>query len=245
MRVGLLVLFASARVAVASPQVVPASVDFGPVDLHGLPVTRTLTLTNTTGSGIDLGTATETGSTCFTFTPPPAIHLPAGESVTATVAYMPTAEHVDTATLTFVILNQPSITVDVQGRGIDRHLVVMAPEDIAAFRNASSDVVIKIANTGEASLAITSASLTGDPVWQLIDAAPVDVPGGTTYDVHVRFTPEDVGAAPPGSVTLASNGGTASVQLVGEGLARDVTLGSDLDLGYVGIGDVLEGDVTI
>lgn len=245
MRVGLLVLFASARVAVASPQVFPTSVDFGPVDIRGLAVTRTITLTNTTGSGIDLGTATETGSTCFTFTPPPAIHLPAGQSVTATIAYAPTEERVDTATVTFVILNQPSITVGVQGRGIDRHLVVTAPPDITAFRNASSDVAITIANTGEASLAITSASLTGDPVWRLIDDAAVDVPGGTTYDVHVRFTPAMVGAAPLGSVTLASNGGTASVELVGEGLARDVTLGKDLDLGYVGIGDVLEGDVPI
>ncbi len=245
MRVGLLVLFASARVAVASPQVVPTSVDFGPVDIRGLPVTRTITLTNTTGSGIDLGTATETGSTCFTLTPPPAMHLPAGQSVTATLAYAPTREHVDTATVTFEILNQPSITVAVQGRGIDRHLVVTAPPDVMAFRNASSDVAIRIANTGEASLAITSAALTGDPVWQLLDDAAVDVPGGTTYDVHVRFTPIDVGAAPLGSVTLASNGGTASVELVGEGIARDVTMGPDLDLGYVGIGDVLEGDVAI
>ena len=245
MRVGLLVLLASARVALASAQVAPTALDFGPVDVRGLAVTRTITLTNTTGSGIDLGTATLAGAPAFTFTPPPAIHLPAGQSVSATVTYKPTAEHVDSATVTFVILNQASIVVGVQGHGIDRHLVASAPASIATFRAAPLDVAVTIANAGEANLAITSVALTGDPVWQLVDGDPVDVPGGTSYALHVRFTPVDVGAAPLATLSLASNAGSASVQLVGEGLARDVTLGPDLDLGYVGIGDALEGDVAI
>ncbi|MBV8756721.1 MAG: choice-of-anchor D domain-containing protein, partial [Deltaproteobacteria bacterium] len=245
MRVGLLVVLASARVASANAQVAPASLDFGPVDVRGLAVTRTITLTNTTDSGIDLGTATETGSSAFTFMPPAAIHLPAGQSVSATIAYKPTTEHVDTATVTFVILNQPPIVVGVQGHGIDRHLVASAPARIAAFRNAPLDVGVTIANTGEANLAITSVALTGDPVWQLVDGDPVDIPGGTTYALHVRFVPGDIGTAPLGTLTLASNAGSASVPLVGEGLARDVTLGPDLDLGYVGIGETLDGDVTI
>ena len=245
MRVGLLVLFASVRVAFASAQVVPASVDFGPVDVRGLAVTRTLTLTNTTGSGIDLGTSTISGSSAFTFTPPPAIHLPAGQSVTATVSYHPTAEQADAATLRFVVLNQPAITVDVAGRGIDRHLVVTAPADIAAFRNAPVDAAVMIANTGEANLAITSVALVGDSVWQLVDGDPVDVPGGTTYALHVTLTPTAIGTVPLATLQLDSNAGSASVQLVGEGVARDVTMGPDLDLGYVGVGEALEGDVAI
>ena len=245
MRVGLLVLLTSARVAFANVQVTPASIDFGPVDVRGLGVTRTLTLTNATASGIDLGTAIETGSSAFTFVPPPSIHLPAGQSVTATLTYKPSGEQPDTASLTFVILDQPSIVVGVQGRGIDRHLVVTPPTDVTSFRSAPADVSIGIANTGEANLAITSMALVGGPVWQLVDADPVDVPGGSTYALHVRFTPAAIGAAPLGSVSFDSNCGSASVPLVGAGVAREVTIGPDLDLGYVGIGDVLEGDVTI
>lgn len=245
MRVGLLVLFASVRVAFASAQVAPASVDFGPVDVRGLAVTRTITLTNTTDSGIDLGDSILTGSPAFELTPPPPIHLPAGQSVTATVTYHPTAEQADAATVSIVLLNQPAITVDVAGRGIDRHLVVTPPSGLAAFRNAPVDAAVMIANTGEANLAITSVGLVGDAVWQLVDGDPVDVPGGTTYALHVRFTPVDLGAAPLATLLLDSNAGSASVPLVGEGTARDVTLGPDLDLGYVGIGDVLEGDVSI
>src|SRR3569623_170892 len=243
MRVGLLVLFASVRVAFASAQVAPASVDFGPVDIRGLAVTRTITLTNTTDSGIDLGTSTISGSSSFTFTPPPPIHLPAGESVTATVSYHPTSEEADAATVSIVVLNQPAITVGVAGRGIDRHLVVTPPTNVAGFRNAPVDAAVTIANTGEANLAITSVGLGGDPVWQLVDGEPGDVPGGTTYALHVRLTPVEIGAAPLATLMLASNAGSASVPLVGEGVARDVTMGPDLDLGYVGIGDALEGDV--
>jgi OmpA family len=245
MRVGLLVLFASVRVAFASAQVAPASVDFGPVDVRGVVVTRTITVTNTTDSGIDLGTSTISGSSAFALTPPPPIHLPAGQSVTATIAYHPTTEEADAATVSIVLLNQPAITIPVQGRGIDRHLVVTPPSTIAAFRNAPLDAAVMIANTGEANLAITSVGLAGDSVWQLVDGDPVDVPGGTTYALHVRFTPVELGAAPLATLRLESNAGSTSIPLVGEGVARDVTLEPDLDLGYVGVGEALEGEVSL
>ena len=250
MRVGLLVVLASSAVAHASVGVAPSAIDFGPVDIRGLPATRTVTVTNTGSVALDIAAPTETGAAAFTVAGPPA-HLAAGGTVSATVTYRPAGEAADMATISFAVAGGAAVVVDVQGRGIDRHLSVAVPDVPDTFRNpggTAPTIAVTVSNTGEANLAIASASVSGAPVWTLLDDEPVDIPGGTSYDFVVQFAPSTIGPAPPGALVLASNDAAQpalTVPLEGNGVARRVTLGPDLDLGYVGIDGTLASDVQI
>lgn len=252
MRVGLLVVLASSAVAHASVslQPTPSAIDFGPIDIRGLPATRTVKLTNTGSVALDIAAPTETGDATFAVAGP-AAHLVAGGSMTATVTYRPTREVADTATLTFAVAGSSPVVIAVEGRGIDRHLSVAAPVVPDTFRNPAGkapNIAVTVANTGEANLAIASASVSGAPVWTLLDDEPVDIPGGTSYDFVVQFAPSAIGPAPTGHLVLASNDPTQptiTVPLDGNGVARAVSLGPDLDLGYVGIDATLASELQI
>ena len=247
MRVCLLVLVAGGmvvgRAAHATPYTVaPAAIDFGPIDVQGPPAVRTVTLTNTSSSGLDVGAVTSAGATAFTFSAAPAVHLAAGASETVTLWYAPAAEQEDTASLVFPVGTTP-VTVTIAGHGIDRHIAVTAPAFPDTYRNPGDMAPVRavtLANTGEASLAITSIALTGGPIWQLLDADPVDIPGGTSYDVLVRFTPTAIGAAPAGSLTITDDDTAQpaiTIPLTGNGVTRAVQMGPPvIDLGYTGLG---------
>ena len=225
----------------------PAAVDFGPIDVHAPAVVRSVTLTNTSDSGLDLDLATHTGSPAFTFSALPATHLPVGQSVTVTVTYDPTAEEDDTASLVIPILGSSAATIALSGRGIDRHITVAEPVFPPAYRNPGERapvVPVTITNTGEASLAVSSIEIAGGPVWQLVASDPVDIPGGTSYDVLVRFSPSAAGPAPDGALTIHDDDDampTLSVPLHGSGVMRAVTFGPTVfDLGYTGVGEPLD-----
>ena len=246
MRVCLLVLVAGWTAAVhaaeATPyQVAPTAVDFGPIDVQGPAAVRTVTLTNTGASALSVGAATHAGAAAFTFSAAPAVQLAAGASETVTVTYRPSAEQQDAATLTFPIGTTP-VTVTLAGHGIDRHITVIAPTFPDTYRNPGDTAPVRavtIQNTGAANLAITSVTLAGDPTWQLLDSDPVDIPGGTSYDLDVRFTPAMTGAAPTGHLTITDDDSAQpqiTIDLNGNGVARAVQMGPPVvDLGYTGV----------
>ena len=246
MRVCLLVLVAgwtvAVRAAAATPyQVSPTAVDFGPIDVQGPAAVRTVTLTNTGAAALAVGAATHTGAAAFTFSPAPATVLAAGASETITATYQPTAEQQDTASLVFPI-GAATVTVTLAGHGIDRHLTVTVPAFPDTYRNPGDTAPVRavtLANTGDANLAITSVTLDGAPTWQLLDADPVDIPGGTSYDVEIRFVPSMLGAAPTGHLTITSDDSAQpaiTIPLDGNGVTRDVQMGPPVvDLGYTGV----------
>jgi hypothetical protein len=256
MRVCLLVLAAGwtmvVRAADAAPyQIAPAAIDFGPIDLQGPSPMRTVTLTNTSSAALDVGAATVTGSTAFAASTTSAIHLAAGASETVTVTYCPTVEQTDDAMLTFPIGTTP-VTVTLAGRGIDRHLMVTPATFPDTYRNPGTTAPVRavtITNTGGASLAITSLSLTGAPTWQLLDDDPVDIPGDTSYDVDIRFVPTTTGIAPPGTLTITSNDTaqpSITINLAGKGVLRKVAMGPPvIDLGYTGVDVPIDAPLTI
>ena len=252
MRVGLLVLLASSAVAHASVgvQPTPSAIDFGPIDIRGLPATRTVTLKNTGTVAVDIAAPTETGDVAFAVAGS-AAHVVAGASATATVTYRPAHEVADAATITFAVAGGSPVVVAVEGRGIDRHLSVDVPVVPDTFRNPGGKaptIAVTVSNTGEANLAIASASVSGAPVWTLVDDEPVDIPGGTSYDFVVQFAPSAIGPAPAGKLVLASNDRTQpmiTVPLEGNGIARAVSLGPDLDLGHVGLDATLDSELQI
>jgi hypothetical protein len=253
MRVCVLVLVAgaaTARVAEANSSVAPTTsctvvpqvVDFGPLDVQGPPALRTVTLTNTGNTALNVGAPTLSGDASFALSAGGALRLGPGESETVTVTFTPATEASATASLGFPI-TASTVTVPLTGRGIDRHVQVIPPSFPDTYRNPGNMAPVRpvtIMNTGGANLAITSVTIEGDPIWQLVDADPVDIPGGTSYDLEVRFVPSMIGAAPDGTLTIATDDvahPVVSIPLQGNGIARAVTMTPPvIDLGYAGVG---------
>jgi MYXO-CTERM domain-containing protein len=243
---------ATVRAAAATPyQVAPTAIDFGAVDIQGPPAVRTVTLTNTSLVTISVGAVSCSGATAFTLSATPAIHLAVGASETVTVTYTPAAEQPETSSLVFPI-GTTRVTVPLAGRGIDRHIAITAPTFPDTYRNPGELAPVRsvmIANTGEASLAITSVTLDGAPMWQLVDGAPTEVPGGASCAVSVRFTPSVIGAAPAGKLTITDDDSAqpvVAIELDGNGIAREVALGPPvIDLGYTAVGAPIDAPLTI
>ena len=229
--------------------------DFGPVDLDVSPVTqtRTVTLTNTGAAPLDFSSVTKTGARySFSTTPAPTTLQPNG-TYTIEVSYTPTIEkpsnQPDTGTIVFggvagVIGGASSITIQLSGYGVDRHIsVAPAPTFPDTYKNPGADapvMPVSVTNNGDAPLDISAVMLTNDPIWTLVNPDPVVVPGRGTHDFNVRFSPLMAGKAPVGHLTIMNNDNgmpLVSVDLNGNGVARNVAVGpGEIDLGYVGIG---------
>ncbi|HET7505990.1 MAG TPA: choice-of-anchor D domain-containing protein [Kofleriaceae bacterium] len=238
--------------------------EFGAVDIDvaaSAPPTRTAAITNSGTEILDITAidAVPAGSPFALTAPLPAlpIHLAPGASQTITVRYQPTVEHTasqpDTLTLHARLAGVVGVSdamLAFSGRGIDRTLVALAtPAFPPTFRNPGDAAPVRaltIQNTGEASLRITAAMLDGEPVWHLLDAAPVDIPGGSSHDFMIRFAPTDGGPAPPGTLTLTSDDNlnrTRIISLAGSGVLRNVAFGpstpeadlATVDLGFTGV----------
>jgi hypothetical protein len=220
---------ATAATVLATPML-----DFGPVDIDGAPPTQILTIQNTGDGPLDiLSFAMMNANPAFTFTlPSPATQLAPNATVDIPVTYTQTIERApgnfDTtalaANLTGVLNGPAQAMLMVRGRGIDRHLVVNDTQDFPpTFLNpgsAAPTLTITVSNSGEAMLRITALMITGDPVWQLVDTSPVDIPGGGSHDFVVKFVPTSV-ASFQGELTLVNNDNDkpmAVVKLTGDSI---------------------------
>jgi Abnormal spindle-like microcephaly-assoc'd, ASPM-SPD-2-Hydin/Thrombospondin type 3 repeat len=231
-----------------------ADVDFDKVDVNDLaPQTKMATLTNTGAQPVHISAVTPTGASGpFTITPPALpVDLAPGAVLAITVTYKPTvakaADAPDTTMFSIGVsgvIGMASATVMVKGRGIDRVFALgAAPVFPPTFRNPGSKasiVAVTVRNDGEAVLKVTGLMIAGDPVWTLVDAAPIDIAGKSSHDFMVRFAPTAIGAAPPGQLTIMSNDKLkmmAVVPLTGTAVARNVVfLPATIDVGYVGVG---------
>jgi hypothetical protein len=203
--------------ATAASLSAPMLVDFGGVDIDGASPAQTAMITNTGVAILDISRVTKMlgGSNAFTITLPTApIQLLPGAALPIAITYKPTTERATVETLVLVadivgVLGGPTqAMITIRGRGIDRHLVVDDAEEFPpTYINPGSAAPtreITVHNTGEAMLSITALVITGDPVWQLVDASPVDIPGGGSHDFVVRFVPTSV-ASFEGLLTFTNN----------------------------------------
>ncbi|HEY1556163.1 MAG TPA: choice-of-anchor D domain-containing protein [Kofleriaceae bacterium] len=238
-------------------------IDFGPIDVHDTTAQmQTIMVQNMGLAPLTLGATTPscTPSPCpFTFGPTGAQTVMPGASFSVDVTYLPTVERpagqFDTASITWpfsgvcgaddMMCGGPSnVTVNIQGRGIDRHILAGTPPTFPdTFRNPGTAAPVlpeTIMNTGEAPLDISAEMLSNSPVWMLQDPGAVQVAGGGSYNFQVQFAPTAAGKAPDG-VLVIDNDDTGMpmvmITLQGNGLNRSVAMGPNvIDLGYTGIG---------
>jgi outer membrane protein OmpA-like peptidoglycan-associated protein len=225
--------------------------DFGATDVDAGMVTKDVKLTNSGNAILDVTSAaiTGTGSPFTVVAVTPASVAP-GSSFTATVRYDPSVVRADTGTLAVgingVFGGTMTSTFTLQGRGIDRIFAVTEPGLFPeTYRNPGSKAPVKdiiVRNTGEAPLTISAVMVTGDPVWALVDAKPVVVPGGGSTAFKVRFAPISGGKAPTGSLLITHDddrsGGRAIIMLDGFGKnpMLSVAPSSVISLGTTAVG---------
>jgi MYXO-CTERM domain-containing protein len=104
---------------------------------------------------------------------------------------------------------------------------------------------VRIENSGEYPLSVSSVVVQGEPQWALDDGFPFDVPGATgagpgARDVMVLFKPNAIGKVDNGLMQLQSNDalrGNISIVLLGNGKERAVkTFPPTIELGDTGAG---------
>ena len=238
--------------------------DFGPTDIDAGTVTQTITVQNMGTAPLTLGATTPscTAPCPYAFSATGAQSVAPGGMFTVNVQYTPALEkpgpcpgaNCDVASITWpysgvcgggsTCMGPSTVTVMIQGRGIDRHIVASpAPVFPDTFRNpgtAAPVMPVTIMNTGEATLHVSAAMLSNDPIWQLLDTAPVDVPGHGMFDFHVKFSPTMAGKAPDGQLVIMDNdNGMPMVMVVlqGNGINRNVEMAPNvINLGYTGVG---------
>jgi uncharacterized membrane protein len=237
--------------ATAAAVMATATVDFATTPSP----TKTITIKNTGDAVLDLPSITPTNANAaFTFTnlPSGASQLQPNSTLTITVTYKPTTVRgpgdFDTAVLVANlsgVLNGPAQAMtQIQGRGIDRSLVIDGvPIFPATFRNPGDKAPTKLVtvhNNGEATLRISAVMVSGSPVWQVVDANPIDILGGSTHDFQVKFSPTMVGAAPTGQLILVNDDKTkptAMVTLNGTCMDRQLLVNmAPINLGFIPVG---------
>jgi hypothetical protein len=238
----------------------PPMIDFGGVDIDGPAPTQTLKIRNTGTGRLDVAAiAKQPGADAASIDRFTVVGLPAGArqlepgtEIPIDITYTPTAVkapgQVDSlvlvTTMTGAIGGPTQSMITVQGRGIDRVFALgEMPEFPPTFRNPGDQAPIRaltVRNDGEAVLKLTSVMVTGDPVWTLANPGPVDIAGGASHDLMVRFAPSMIGPAAMGELTIVNNDNArvmASVPLAGDGIGRNVEFGSRMiNVGYVGLG---------
>jgi len=232
---------------------VPASVDFGPVDVDGPPLTKTFTLTNSGAATLDVSSIAKMAgaSPAFTVTLPSSVtHVAPGDNLSLTITYKPTVERpanqfdtlVLVANLAGIFGGPAQAMITVQGRGIDRHIALDAvnpfPLAVLGPGNEGSTQAITVHNTGEATLSITALMFGGDPVWQLVDPSPVDIAGNSSHDFQVKFVPTAVGSFSGDLVLMNNDNGQrmAMVTLTGSAVFVDAHGGGGCNAGSTSAG---------
>ena len=204
----------------------PSSVSFGSQTV-GSTSTLPLVLTNTRKSAVSINALQTSGATFSITGPSLPLSLPAGQSVTFTVAFTPPSAATDAGS---IFVQGPGLIVPLNGTGA---AVVVGQLTIAP--SALNFGNVTVGNTGNQTLnlsasgaAVTiSSSASSSAQFSLTGTSfPITLAAGQSLSLDVAFTPQSSGAA-SGSVSFASNAGNSppAEPLSGTGVTPVYTVG--------------------
>ncbi|MEZ4360828.1 MAG: choice-of-anchor D domain-containing protein [Kofleriaceae bacterium] len=225
--------------------------DFGPVDVDRPAATKTLSLKNTGDGILDVTSATIVGAgSPYSVTAVTPFAVAPNGTFDVTVAYDPSAVRSDPGSLVIgvsgVFGGTMTTSFALSGRGIDRTFAVTEPGLFPeTYRNPGSkaptqDVLVR--NLGEAPLTISALMVTGEPVWSLVNPAPVVVPGLGSTTFTIKFSPTTGGKAPTGSLMITHDDDTSANRAIvmlegfGKNPMLSVTPSASISLGTTAVG---------
>jgi hypothetical protein len=217
--------------------------DFG----HGCDLSvqqKKVTLTNTTSKSIAVTSASVTGSNNFSIiTPLPVFTLQPGGTTELTIGYHPVSFGVDSAEIVFT--ESGCFVASVYLAGVREHtLAVLSPDTLDFGVKCPQDVhhlPATVTNPGNGKVWVSSYSFTS-PHFSAPGLANFSVPGKTSKDVDIIFTPDSLGEYWGELIlVLAPCGDTLREVLHGIGGPPPALVIGDtvLDFGDVKVGDSL------
>jgi hypothetical protein len=200
----------------------PASVNFGNV-LVGQNGTQTVKLTNTGTASVVVNLATVSGDGFGVSGLSLPSTIAAGQSLSFSALFAPTATGNATGSITFTD-NAPGSpqTLALVGNGVAAVATLVANPTTVAFGNvatgSSGQQTITLTNTGSASATISQVTTSGTGFSITGLTAPVTIGAGLNVNFTAQFAPTATGSA-SGSIAITSNASdaTLSIPLSGTG----------------------------
>lgn len=197
----------------------PTALAFGSVEIGSAGHTLTTTLVRA-GDG-DLVVTALSVSGDFGVTTAVPTTVPAGGTLAVPVTFTPGTVGVHAGVLT-VTTGQGSATVDLSGLGVEPSPALAAtllpatlvyPATLVGV--IAQPLVATLTNTGEANLAVTAATATGD--FTVLPDWPSTLVAGQAHGFAVRFQPRGEGER-TGILSVTTGAGPLTVDLAGTGL---------------------------
>ena len=222
----------------------PGSLNFGNVSV-GTTATQTVTLKNLGSSSLIVATADVSGGPFAIGGLPLPLTLAAGKDFTFQAKFAPKASGQSSGNMALSSTgNTSQVNVPLSGTGTNSPSALAINPSSVSFSNVTdgttSTQTIKLTNSGNASLTISQASVSG-PGFSIGGLpTPVTLPPGQSTTFNVLFDPQSAGAV-TGSISLASNapGSPSTIPLSGTGVAQALQLTpnpSSLNFGNVNVG---------
>lgn len=216
----------SALLAPGALGVSPTALAFGAVNVGDTSAAQTVTLSNSGGSPLTVSSLTAAtapfalvGGSCSGV----PITLAAGANCTLQYSFSPTAAGAAAQSLTANAGTAGSGSIALGGTGSVGSVGVLSSNiDFGQVRvGASGQLSLTITNTGSGNLQVTGLSAVAAPFSQIAGgscgALPFTLTAGASCSVLYRFAPTATGNFSE-TVTVSSNGGTATATLAGVGI---------------------------
>lgn len=207
----------------------PSSLSFGSVAV-GQNITQIVQLTNNENANVVLNLATMAGS-AFAMS---GLSLPmtigAGQSLSFSVRFSPTASGSATGSITFTdaAANSPQV-LNLAGSGTSGNASLTLNPANVAFGNvplgSTGKQTVTVTNSGTSTMTISQVSAGGAGFSASGISVPLSLPGGGNTSFTVQFAPSTMGSA-IGNITVAASGGGSSPNVTVElsGMGTQVSL---------------------
>jgi hypothetical protein len=222
----------------------PGSIAFGSI-LVNTTATQPLTVTNTGGSLLTISQITLNGDAFAESGPVAPFTVAAGQSQGLMISFAPTATGTYTGSLSITSDAPNSLSpVGISGSAAAVPILTLgASPSSLAFGNvtvgSSSSQNATLTNTGNSTVTVFSANVSGAGFTVTSPAFPVTIPAGGSQQVGISFAPQASGGV-SGSVSFVSNASNspASVSLTGTGT---VAVQHSVDLAWSASSSVVVG----
>ena len=237
--------------AQAGLSVSPASLNFGNVTV-GQSGTQSVKLTNTGNSNVTINLATVSGNGFGISGLALPTTLTAGQALSFTVQFAPTAAGASTGSIAFTdnAPNSPQ-TLALSGTGVATSSTLSAAPASVSFGSVSvgntGSQTVTVTNTGNASATISSATASGSGFSITGLSTPATVAANQSVTFTAQFVPTASGSA-SGSVAISSNANnsTLSIPLSGTGVQGSLTANPlNVTFGNVNVGANTSSSITL
>jgi Abnormal spindle-like microcephaly-assoc'd, ASPM-SPD-2-Hydin/Transmembrane protein 131-like N-terminal len=204
----------------------PSSISFGNVNV-GATASQTVQLSNTGNSSVTISQVSAAGSGVSVSGISGSVTLNPSQSVPLTVTYKPAASGATAGSITVSNNDGVNAVAAVTGAGVQAGLSVTPAS--AAFGNVVTGVAnsqtIKLTNTGNATLTVSQATVTGSGFSIGSLSVPLNIAPSQSASFNVQYAPTAAGAV-SGSLSIISNASSspATVALSGTGVTATTTL---------------------